>query len=369
MNLHLVSFNVPFPPDYGGVMDVFYKLKALYSMGVKVHLHAYAYGRGAAHQLNDVCARVSYYPRPLGFTKNLSSLPFIVKTRSSKALLEVLRKDNDPILLEGLHCTYPLYAGVLSGRRTIVRTHNIEHEYYDGLAASEPNPIRKAYFHIESYKLKRYEKVLTLAHGVAAISPNDLNHFSTINQQTVLVTPFHPFEAVDVRVGKGEYVLMHGDLSVPENILSVEWILRNVAGVSPYPFVIAGRNPTGSTVALAAQYPNVEIVANPNDQHLSELINGAHINLIHSQFPQGFKLKLLHSLYRGRYCICSPSVVKNTGLSELCSLATSADDYTSLIGMLMPVDFDTEQVSQREKLLLNFSNALQTKKIVESFQV
>ena len=29
MKLHVVSFQVPFPPDYGGVIDVYYKLKAL----------------------------------------------------------------------------------------------------------------------------------------------------------------------------------------------------------------------------------------------------------------------------------------------------------------------------------------------------
>ena len=27
--LHVVSLQVPFPPDYGGVIDIYYKLKAL----------------------------------------------------------------------------------------------------------------------------------------------------------------------------------------------------------------------------------------------------------------------------------------------------------------------------------------------------
>ncbi len=29
-HIHLISFDVPFPADYGGVIDVFYKIKAKY---------------------------------------------------------------------------------------------------------------------------------------------------------------------------------------------------------------------------------------------------------------------------------------------------------------------------------------------------
>jgi hypothetical protein len=30
--LHIISFNVPYPTDYGRVIDVFYRLKALHSV-------------------------------------------------------------------------------------------------------------------------------------------------------------------------------------------------------------------------------------------------------------------------------------------------------------------------------------------------
>ena len=35
--LHIVSFDVPFPPNYGGVIDVFYKLIELKKLGVEIH--------------------------------------------------------------------------------------------------------------------------------------------------------------------------------------------------------------------------------------------------------------------------------------------------------------------------------------------
>ena len=32
--LHFISMDVPFPPNYGGVIDVFYKLKAFHQLGI-----------------------------------------------------------------------------------------------------------------------------------------------------------------------------------------------------------------------------------------------------------------------------------------------------------------------------------------------
>ena len=54
-NLNLISFDVPYPPDYGGVIDVFYKIKALYALGIRVHLHCFEYGRKGADELKEIC--------------------------------------------------------------------------------------------------------------------------------------------------------------------------------------------------------------------------------------------------------------------------------------------------------------------------
>ena len=31
-NINIVSFDIPYPPNYGGIIDVFYKIKALKGM-------------------------------------------------------------------------------------------------------------------------------------------------------------------------------------------------------------------------------------------------------------------------------------------------------------------------------------------------
>lgn len=62
-HLHLVSFDIPYPTNYGGVIDVFFKIKELYKAGIKVHLHSFEYGREHAEELEKWCYSVDYYPR------------------------------------------------------------------------------------------------------------------------------------------------------------------------------------------------------------------------------------------------------------------------------------------------------------------
>jgi hypothetical protein len=50
-HLHIISFDVPYPANYGGVIDVFYKLKNLHKAGVKIILHCFEYGRGEQKEL------------------------------------------------------------------------------------------------------------------------------------------------------------------------------------------------------------------------------------------------------------------------------------------------------------------------------
>lgn len=365
MHLILISFNVPYPADYGGAIDVFYKIQSLGKLGVKIHLHCYTYDREKADVLDDICDSVNYYTRPLNFRYNLSTLPFIVKTRSNKALTNTLLANNYPILFEGLHTTYPLLSGNFANRITIVRTHNIEHNYYSGLATTERNPIKKTFFALEALKQKHYERILSKATAIAAIAQTDFEHFKNINKNTMLVTPFHPFEKVDIKSGKGDYILMHGDLSVPENIKSVLWILQNIAPSIKHQLIVAGKNPHQSIREFSRELPNVKIVENPSDEKMENLVGNAHINLIHSFYPQGFKLKLLYSLYRGRFCLCNSSVVQNTGLGNLCNVAEQPENIIKIINSLFDRDFDEDQVILRERFLKDFSNELQGKKIID----
>lgn len=69
---------MPYPVDYGGVFDLFYKIKELHSLGVKIHLHCFDYGRGEQPELNKYCEEVFYYSRNEGHKGFSFKLPYIV---------------------------------------------------------------------------------------------------------------------------------------------------------------------------------------------------------------------------------------------------------------------------------------------------
>jgi len=58
--LHIVSFNIPYPPNYGGVIDVFYKIKELHQLNIEIYLHCFEYDRPQQKELEKYCKNVFY---------------------------------------------------------------------------------------------------------------------------------------------------------------------------------------------------------------------------------------------------------------------------------------------------------------------
>ena len=158
--LHIVALNIPYPANYGGVIDIFYKLKALKDLGIKIHLHCFKYDREEANNLDILCSSVHYYSRKMSWFNLFSNIPFMVNSRRSKNLLKNLEKFNAPILFEGLHTTYYLNHSKINQRPQFVRAHNIESDYYKKLAIAEKNILPKLYLFSEHLKIKSYEKKL-----------------------------------------------------------------------------------------------------------------------------------------------------------------------------------------------------------------
>ncbi|MDR2765307.1 MAG: glycosyltransferase family 1 protein, partial [Tannerella sp.] len=154
LTLHIVAFNIPWPANYGGVIDIYYKLKALHDCGVKIILHSFEYGRPRAAELEQVCEEVHYYRRRTGILSNITRLPYNVYSRKDAALIDNLLKNDHPILFEGLHSCYYLKDVRLKDRFKIFRECNIEHDYYREIALAESSLIRKWFHRIES---KRFE--------------------------------------------------------------------------------------------------------------------------------------------------------------------------------------------------------------------
>ena len=255
--VQLVAFNIPYPPDYGGVIDIFYKVKALSECGIKVYLHCFEYDRPHAKELEKYCAKVYYYKRKSGVRYQFSAKPYIVKTRFNDQLLSNLSENKSQILFEGLHTCLYLDHPMLSQHLRLVRTHNIEHEYYLNLAQSETNLFKKLFFRIEAGKLKSFERILKNASHLLCISPNDNFYFDQHYGNSHFIPAFHPFSEIKSQTGRGKYILFHGNLSVSENLQAVEFLMKNIFLQIKQEVIIAGKNPTARLIQKIKQHPNI----------------------------------------------------------------------------------------------------------------
>ena len=99
-HLHIVCLGSPWPADYGGAIDMFYRLKALHETGILVHLHYFTYkNQGNPTELNQYCESIRLYERKTGWKGVSLPLPYIVSSRTTHELANNLNHYNHPVLL------------------------------------------------------------------------------------------------------------------------------------------------------------------------------------------------------------------------------------------------------------------------------
>lgn len=366
--LHIVSLNIPWPANYGGVIDIFYKLKALHSCGVKIILHCFEYERPRTEKLDKFCKKVYYYKRKTGILHNLSYLPYNAYSRKDKDLIQNLLKDDSPILFEGLHTCYYIQDKRLSGRIKIFRSCNIEHDYYKEIALAENNWGKKAFHYIESIRFKFFEKKVGCADFILAVSRTDADHFSKTfpNTKVEFIPCFHENDKVVSVSGNSDFLLYHGKLSVKENEKAALYLIENVFKNLPYKCIIAGMNPSAKLVKAASYHPNIKIEANPSTERMVQLTKKAQINVLVTFQGTGLKLKLLNSLFAGRHVVANSLILTGSGLNELCHVSDNPQELTAICQQLMIKDFDEKAINEREARLFPFySNKHQAQKIIQ----
>ena len=360
--LHIVSFDVPFPADYGGAIDVFYRIKALKEIGFSITLHCYEYGRGRPEELSEMVDTVHYYPRKKSVLDWISKKPFIVQTRRSKKLLEHLEKDDAPILFEGLHTTFFLNHPKLRNRKRMVRTHNIEHDYYFMLA-EQTSGWKKWYYSSEARKLKKYESTLRYADALLPIKASDLDHFSQYSTEIHLLPPCFDQKVLSFQPTE-PYLLFHGNLSVSENIEAVKWICKEIFDTLEARFIVAGKDPDPSIVALAEK-GIFELRSNPDDAEMNGLVSNARIHLLYTNQSTGIKLKLIHSLQTSGHVLVNPIMVEGTGLDRFCTVCQHHYEWKHEITKALANELNSDRFEMRKTLFSTKLNVVKNCQIIE----
>lgn len=373
LKLHIVSFDIPFPADYGGAVDVFYKIKALADAGVEIYLHCYEYGRARSTELEKYCKQVWYYPRQTGIKGISATLPYIVYSRRDAKLLERLTEIDAPILFEGVHSTYYLSHPALKNRFKAIRIHNIEHAYYQELYKKETTFTKKYYYKAEAALLKTYEAKLQAANAFFPLSITDTDFFSARYPQALhqFIGPFQQYNEVQSKAGTGTgaYCLYHGNLGHAENTEAALFLLKEVAPHLTMPIIIAGRNPTDEIRQACKKTKDCKLVANPSAGEMETLISGAQVHVLPTFQATGMKLKLLHALFKGRHVVVNKTMLHGTGLDKICIVADSAGQMIEEINKAAREPFTADDIHKRAEVLLKqYSNTENAAKLITHLQ-
>jgi hypothetical protein len=354
-HLHIIALNVPSPPNYGGVIDIYHKLPALHRLGIKIILHCFVYDRPPAAELEAFCEKVYYYPRRTGLAANLTLLPYNVYGRKHPLLIQRLLKDSHPILFEGLHSCYYLADPRLAGRLKLYREANIEHEYYRRLAAQCRKPLTRLFLLVEAWRFERYRHAIASADCTLAISQTDADSLRRQypGRRIEFVPAFHAAEQLTSRPGRSNFILYHGKLSVFENEHAALYLIRHVfSHLEGHPCIIAGMNPSRQIHAAAAPYPHITVEANPSAERMEYLTREAQVHLLVTFQQTGLKLKLLNSLFAGRHIVANRPMLAGSGLETLCHIADTAEAMQSACLRLLSEPFTEAEITRRRTLLI-----------------
>lgn len=328
-------------------------------------MHTFEYGRGQQKELLKYCKKVFYYKRNPFVKSFLSTDPFIVKSRSNEHLVSNLNKDHVPILFEGLHTTFPIYEGKLKDRSIFVRAHNIEHRFYKGLSESESNIFKKNFFKQESKKLKKYQALLKKVNGVFTISPFEQKYFERkIGNQCNYIPAFHHAFKKTNGSKKGAFILYHGNISVSENVKAA-FFLIDVYKNSEFKLVIASSFENDNLLKEINLHANISFSKIKSEKDLSSLFNDAHINVLPTFQKTGIKLKLLNTLYQGKFIIANNFMIEDTGLESLCELANTKEEFLTITVALFKKEFTSNIVDERMRVLDNFNPKKGAQKIID----
>ncbi|MEO6130686.1 MAG: hypothetical protein ABIQ02_02475, partial [Saprospiraceae bacterium] len=349
-DLHIISFGVPYPANYGGAIDVWNRSRALHREGLRIMLHCFVYSSFKPHDaIKEVVSEVHYYPRISWPALLNPGQPYIVASRKNPMLLKRLKNDNAPILFEGIHTTG--YMDDLKGRKLLLRAHNIEHQYYSCLA-KDSQRFQYLFFQREALALERYEgNNASSFDAVFAISKGDKAWYDGKMTKCMFLPVFHGFEEINVPSGRGKYLLYQGDLSIESNQKSLFELLNLIPRNAQYPMVVAGKSGEEGFEQKLIKYPNLIRETNVTTDRMAELIRDAQIILIHSRHPSGMKVKIFPALYQGRFIAANENSLTHTDLDKALHIYPLVQELGSLLKKLWPMEFSASHAAERTAIL------------------
>lgn len=366
--LHIISFNYPYPPSYGGIIDVYYKIKALSDLGVKIHLHCFVdhIPEKIDPEVRDSTENIFFYKKKRNPFLYFSPVPFAAAIRNSETLLNNLEKFKAPILFEGLQTTKIIDQLKQKEHQLFLRLHNNETEYYKGLSSSEKNFLKKIIYRIEALKYKGYQKKrLKEFKTIFCLSEKECRETLAYSNNASLIHIFHGNRIVKFLDKKGAYFLFHGDLSISDNKKALNETISLFESLPEYNLIVASDRAPDEIKKKINRIKNIDLVPIETDESLHRLFENAHANILLSYQQSGTKVKLFNALYNSRFVIINQNITDDSSLIRLCLMGTTTEEIRQHIITTATSDYN-ENETRKMVLEKNHSDHAKAEAMVNS---
>ena len=344
---------------------MYYAITSLHAVGNKLILHYFHYNAERnIDSLKKYCEGIYTYSRKSALQSLPLTTPHIVASRINQELIKRLNKDDYAILLEGLHCS-GIIPYINNPKRVVIRMHNDESLYYRHLAKAERNLLKKIYYKQESRLLRKYQWQLPKDTWLACLSETDQQQFSSFYHFYHLdfIPCFIPWQTVSGKPGKGAYCLYHGNMQVAENREAVSWLINEVFSQLKVPFIIAGKGIPAYFINSWKEHQYISWVNNPSIEEVNTLVREAQIHVLPSMNATGVKLKLLHALLNGRFCITNQKGIEGSCIKKGAEIKETASQWKETIVQLMNKSFTAQELQDRQAILQLYDNHLNARKL------
>ena len=367
--LHLLCFDLPVPPLYGGTEELDTKIRILLDLGVALHVHAFVWPKdlhsGKMPDWHQRVASLRCYPRRW-MVGPYDARPWALISRTSSELIHNLASEPGPVLVEGWQCADLLRAPALKNRVIWIRSHNIESNYYRMQAESARGWVYKAHYRLESWRWILYEGLLPQRlrqrqnAGILSICPSETSRWSSLKLPAHYVPAFvnlspkvqPPNEERSVLPMQAPYALYHGRLDIAENFRAVRFLLLEAAIPKQVPLVIAGSRIPDSLRKTILLQEDCHLVDTPSPSEMQRWIQHAAVHCIPCYGMAGLRLKIIHAMMGDGHVLVSREGVQGMPWAAWLTVVQSEQDWEDQVQKALEKPLQADEVAARHAWVL-----------------
>tara|TARA_Y100001978_G_scaffold197291_1_gene207926 strand:- start:1428 stop:2603 length:1176 start_codon:yes stop_codon:yes gene_type:complete len=239
MKILIISHKPVFPSVDGGsvaVKKLYYDLRTKYKSIDIIALDSNI--KGKTYLKNHINQTLFQINKKFNFLKLVNSLfskkcyqtnRFYNKKVSRKITHTINEKKYEYVLFEGVFPS--VYLQDIKNKckcKTIIRTHNVEHEIWNDLISNTKNLLKKIIYFFLKLQMKKWENfICSKCDFLFCISKNDKKYFKKNIKKRIEILPVS-FKIKNRNVPK-EFSIFHlGAMDWKPNLEGIEWFLNNV---------------------------------------------------------------------------------------------------------------------------------------------